>query len=75
MVKSKEYTIIPDIYEAAKGSEILLLLTDHKMYKNIDLKKLKEVMAANPVIVDTREIIDREAATKEKFEYSGLGGF
>lgn len=73
LVKSKEYAITSDIYEAATGSEILLLVTDHEAYRNIDLRHLKGLMKEKPLIIDTRAFIDRSKAEKEGFEYHGLG--
>ena len=65
--------IEPDLISASKNSEILVLLTDHSAYKKLDLKILKESMGVDPMIMDTRGIIDRKEAEKMGFEYHGLG--
>ena len=65
--------IYRDLYIASKGSKILLVVTDHSDYRKIGLAKLRNVMTENPLIIDTRGIIDRETALKHGFEYHGLG--
>ena len=72
-VKDDHKNIDRDIFSASENANILLILTDHSDYKNIDLKKLKEVMDKSPLIFDTRGIVDRNEATKFGFEYHGLG--
>jgi UDP-N-acetyl-D-mannosaminuronic acid dehydrogenase len=62
-----------DIYEAVKGAEVLLIMTDHKAYGEMDLKRVKSLMAQNPLIIDTRGIIKRDEAERLGFEYHGLG--
>lgn len=65
--------IIADPYDACKNSGIIVILTAHSMYKNLDLKKLYSVMKENPLIVDTRGLFDRGIATSMGFEYHGVG--
>lgn len=65
--------IFKDIYKTCEGTNILILLTDHSEYSNIDLPRLKNIMGDDPLIVDTRGIIDRDEATNNRFEYHGLG--
>ncbi|QRF74997.1 UDP-N-acetyl-D-mannosamine dehydrogenase [Thermoplasmatales archaeon] len=62
-----------DLYESCNGASVVVVLTDHSEYKNIDLGRLKELMTENPLIIDGRGYIDRERAVKLGFEYHGLG--
>lgn len=62
-----------DPYEASKGANIIVLLTDHSNYRRIDLRELKTLMEPNPVIIDARGLISREDALKNGFEYHGVG--
>ena len=48
---------VPDLYECAKDADLVLILTEWDAVKNIDLAKLKSVMAC-PVIVDGRNTFD-----------------
>lgn len=65
--------ISKDIYKTCEGSNIIVILTDHSEYSNIDLPRLKTIVGPTPLIIDTRGIIDRDAATNNGFEYHGLG--
>ena len=65
--------IIPDPYKALDQSNILVLLTDHSMYRNLDLDKVHKLMDKNPLIIDTRGLIDRKFAESKGFEYHGVG--
>ena len=65
--------IYRDPYTASEGSDILLVVTDHSDYRKIDLARLKNIMTENPLIIDTRGMIDRNIAVKHGFEYHGLG--
>jgi UDP-N-acetyl-D-mannosaminuronic acid dehydrogenase len=68
-----ESNIIRDPYEAAKDSDIIVILTKHSAYKNLDLKKLNKIMKENPLIIDTRGLFDRGTAASLGFEYHGVG--
>jgi len=65
--------ITSDLYAACTSSSIIVLVTDHDEYKRIDLHKLRSIMSDNPLIIDTRGMIDRYSAIKNGFEYHGLG--
>jgi len=65
--------IFSNFYEASKNGDMIVLLTDHSDYKEIDLKKLKVLMKPNPMIVDTRGVISKDEALKNGFEYHGVG--
>ena len=72
-VMNSAFLIKKDIYEASFGSEILLLLTDHQEYRELDLKLIRNSMSTDPLIIDTRGIISKESALKLGFEYHGYG--
>jgi UDP-N-acetyl-D-mannosaminuronic acid dehydrogenase len=44
-----------DIYNMAKGCDALVLMTAHDLYRDLDLKRLKEVMKT-PLIIDGRNV-------------------
>lgn len=72
-VKVGRTKIVNDLYRAAFGCELLLLLTDHTMYKKLDLERLKEVMSHKSLIIDTRGVIGKDEAIAAGFQYHGLG--
>ncbi len=65
--------IIVDIYNSLAKSNIIVLLTDHSVYKEIDLYKVRKIMERNSLIIDTRGLIDKGMAESIGFEYHGVG--
>ena len=66
-------SIFKDLYDSCTGSNIIVILTDHSCYKDIDLHRLKSLAAEYPMILDTRGMVDRIKAVEAGFEYHGLG--
>jgi len=64
--------VVPSIMDACKDSDIVVIATEWNEFKTIDLKAVKEVMAT-PVIVDLRNLLDREKAIEEGFKYDSIG--
>lgn len=62
----------PDIEEAVKGSDCIVLVTAHTDFKNLELERLKELMRT-PTIVDGRNIFDKKVCTDKGFIYFGIG--
>ncbi len=69
---SPRITYAQSAYEAAKGANALLLITEWDEFRNLDLKKLKSLMD-NPIIIDGRNIFEPEEVRKLGFEYYSLG--
>lgn len=61
-----------DPYQALKGADALLLVTEWDEYKKLDFKKIKKLMRS-PVVVDGRNIYNRKRLEKLGFIYEGLG--
>jgi UDPglucose 6-dehydrogenase len=59
-------------YQAAQGTNALLVLTEWEEFVRLDLGKVKEIMA-NPIIIDGRNIWDPAAVRRAGFEYYCLG--
>lgn len=62
----------PDPYDVCKNSDILLILTEWREFKELDLLKVKSLLK-NPVILDGRNIYNREDLEKIGFKYQGVG--
>lgn len=71
-------TLLPDIeyclsaYEAAKGCDALLILTEWSEFKNLDLTMLKQLLK-QPIIVDGRNIFDPKVMQEYGFIYAAIG--
>jgi UDPglucose 6-dehydrogenase len=63
---------VEDMYEALKGADCLVLMTEWNEYRSLDFDKLKKLMKGN-IFVDLRNVYDPETVRKEGFEYVGVG--
>lgn len=68
----KEIDYKDNPYDAASESDALLILTEWDEFKNLDLKKIKEVMH-QPIIVDGRNIFDPKKMAEMGFTYASIG--
>jgi UDPglucose 6-dehydrogenase len=59
-------------YEAAQGSDAILVLTDWNEFKQIDFSKLKSLVKQS-VMVDGRNMYDSEKMAEVGFTYHGMG--
>ncbi len=59
-------------YEAARGSDAVLVLTDWNEFKQIDFNKLKSLVK-KPILLDGRNMYDSQELTEKGFAYSGMG--
>ncbi len=65
-------TYCPDPYEAARGTDALMLLTDWEEFRTLDLARLRDLMR-RPVLIDGRNILDPQAARALGWRYTGIG--
>jgi UDPglucose 6-dehydrogenase len=72
VVNDEKISYWKDAYEAARGAEALVFLTEWNEFRNLDLKKLKNTLA-KPVILDLRNIYEPERVTDIGFRYMGVG--
>lgn len=56
-----------------KGAQAIILMADHDQYKKLNLTKLKKLMRSKPIIIDGRNVFDKEKAKKLGFVYKGIG--
>lgn len=76
MGRAKE--IMPDIeyctdaYKVAENVDAIILVTEWKEFKNLDFKKLKELMR-QPVFLDGRNVYDSDKIKELGFIYAGIG--
>jgi UDPglucose 6-dehydrogenase len=58
--------------EVAAGADALVVVTEWREFRDLDLASLAAVMAS-PILVDGRNIFQPEAAIAAGFEYTGVG--
>ncbi|MFC1754584.1 UDP-glucose dehydrogenase family protein [Thermoproteota archaeon] len=61
-----------DIYDAAKGCDCLLVITEWNEFKELNFVKLKKIMK-QPLLIDGRNLYDKNALLKIGFKYIGVG--
>jgi UDPglucose 6-dehydrogenase len=61
-----------DEYEAARGSDVLIVVTEWNQFRSLDFTRLRSVMR-DPVIVDLRNIYEPEAVRAAGFRYTAIG--
>jgi len=62
-----------DIYNAASGSDMLLILTEWNEFRALDLEKLSKIMTS-PVMVDLRNIYNKDQVLSSGFiSYDSVG--
>jgi UDPglucose 6-dehydrogenase len=61
-----------DAYEAARGADAVVLLTEWNEFKQLDLDRLKSMMA-QPLFVDGRNVYDPATMAAHGFTYLSIG--
>jgi nucleotide sugar dehydrogenase len=70
--KSPLGVVEKDVFKALEGADALVLMTAHDEFRNLDLKKSKNLMKT-PLLIDGRRIYDPEQSRKIGFQYYGVG--
>lgn len=61
-----------DEYEALKGADALVLMTEWNQYRNLDLDRVKSLLA-RPVFFDLRNVYKRDDVEAKGFVYFAVG--
>lgn len=67
-----EVTYTSDAYQALKGADAMLLITEWNEFKTLDFNRVKKLMR-QPVIFDGRNLFDPAPLKKLGFRYYGIG--
>jgi UDPglucose 6-dehydrogenase len=68
----KNVTFCKDLYDTARSSEALLILTEWDEFKAMNLSRVKKLLK-NPLIIDGRNIFDPAKMLKLGFKYISIG--
>ncbi len=66
-------TYCQDAYEAAKGTDAVLLLTEWEEFRKVDWSRLA-TLVERPLIIDGRNTLSRQDVVSNGFHYIGIGG-
>lgn len=61
-----------NIWESLSQSDVLVVVTDHDEFKNLDLAKIKQTIRT-PILIDTRRIFSRTVAEGLGIKYISVG--
>lgn len=61
-----------DVFQLADGCDALVLVTDWKQFLDLDYEKIATLME-QPIMIDGRNFLDRQALEKIGFNYVGVG--
>lgn len=61
-----------DPYDAARGADALVLVTEWRLYQNPDFPRLKELLS-RPLLIDGRNIWSTYRLAEQGFTYEGIG--
>jgi len=64
---------VNDLNEAVANSDCILITTNHNIFYELKLEKLKKMMNNNPLLIDCKRIIDPDKARLSGFSYYGVG--
>ncbi len=71
-VRDFEYPFTSNLDEVIQDSDAIVILAKHKDYTKLDLEEIKNKMKT-PIIIDGRNIFDKEKCEKLGFIYRGIG--
>jgi UDP-N-acetyl-D-mannosaminuronic acid dehydrogenase len=62
-----------NVMDAIERADLVVIATDHKMFRELELETIKMLMSEKPVIVDCVRVVDFKRAKKDGFLYCGTG--
>jgi UDPglucose 6-dehydrogenase len=65
-------TFVTDAYEAARGADALVIMTEWNEYRNLDLTLARQLMRGN-LLADTRNVLDPRMVVAAGFDYLSTG--
>ena len=68
----REFEFCTDPYQAARGSDALVIMTGWPEFKELDFDLVKSIMK-KPVLIDARNMLDGGSLMAKGFLYSGVG--
>jgi UDPglucose 6-dehydrogenase len=69
---SRKITLCKDVYDAVKGADALVIVTEWNQFRNLDLRKIRRYLN-DRFFFDLRNIYEPDKLTKMGFVYSCIG--
>jgi len=67
-----DITYAKDAYEACRGADVLILVTEWNQFRALDLERVRSLMN-EPVMIDLRNVYDPETIRSAGFVYRSVG--
>jgi len=64
---------ITQIFESDSIYDAIVILTDHDEFKKFNLRKIKDKMSSNPIIIDTKRIFNKNEVEELGIHYVAVG--
>tara|TARA_Y100001970_G_C13845152_1_gene656447 strand:- start:307 stop:744 length:438 start_codon:yes stop_codon:yes gene_type:complete len=71
-LKNENYFQFNDLYSSLKESNCAVIMTEWENFKNLNLITVSKLMSSN-IILDMRNIIEKDNQNLSDFKYYGLG--
>lgn len=65
--------LVNDPYEAIRGSNALVIVTEWTLFRSLDMRRVKDLMV-EPIVIDLRNFLDQREVEAAGLSYSGIGG-
>jgi len=65
-------SLLPGAYEVARNADALLVLTEWPEFRDLDWKRIYEMMG-RPLVIDGRNLLEPKVMTEHGFEYHSFG--
>jgi len=72
LARHREFAFHENVYDAIRGAEALVIMTPWPEYRNLDFKKVHEMMS-RALVVDAHNMLDAEALTAMGYTYLDVG--
>jgi UDPglucose 6-dehydrogenase len=72
MLSSKQMKFCKDAYDAVKGADALVLMTEWNQFRNLELDRVKTLLKS-PLFFDLRNVYDPQKIRKKGFQYFSVG--
>ena len=64
---------VTQIFESDSIYDAIVILTDHDEFKKFNLRKIKDEMSSNPIIIDTKRIFNKNEVEELGIHYVAVG--
>ncbi len=72
-VNGRKYASSASIEESVADSDCIVLVTNHNMFREVNLGRIRRGMRQNPILFDTKNMLTRADCEKAGFTYLAIG--